>query len=49
LSKAQVPYRVIGVVGGNKLRITGNEYHLILSLLEIEEKYRRHIECVMVN
>jgi phosphoribosylformylglycinamidine synthase len=49
LSKAQVPYQVIGVVGGSKLRITGNEYHLILSLLELEEKYRRHIECVMTN
>jgi phosphoribosylformylglycinamidine synthase len=47
LAKAQIPYRVVGVVGGNKLRITGDDYHLILSLLELEEKYRRHIECVM--
>jgi phosphoribosylformylglycinamidine synthase len=49
LAKAQVPYQVVGVVGGGKLRITGNEYHLILSLLELEEKYRRHIECLMSN
>ncbi|MDR1204580.1 MAG: hypothetical protein LBL26_03740 [Peptococcaceae bacterium] len=47
LAKARIPYQVVGVVGGNKLRITGNDYHLILSLLELEEKYRRHIECVM--
>jgi phosphoribosylformylglycinamidine synthase len=47
LAKARIPYQVVGVVGGNKLRITGSDYHLILSLLELEEKYRRHIECVM--
>jgi phosphoribosylformylglycinamidine synthase len=47
LAKAQIPYQVVGAVGGNKLRITGDDYHLILSLLELEEKYRRHIECVM--
>jgi phosphoribosylformylglycinamidine synthase len=47
LAKARIPYQVMGAVGGNKLRITGDDYHLILSLLELEEKYRRHIECLM--
>jgi len=43
----QVPFKVLGNVGGDVLSITGSGWKVNLGLQEIEEKYRGAIECLI--
>jgi len=47
LNENQVPYKVLGNVGGDELSITGSGWKVRLSLESMEEKYRRAIPCIM--
>jgi phosphoribosylformylglycinamidine synthase II len=47
LKKLQVPYKVIGSVGGEALSIAGSGWKVKAELAEMEEKYRRAIPCLM--
>lgn len=47
LNNWQVPFKVLGNVGGDMLSITGSGWKVNLGLQEIEEKYRGAIECMM--
>lgn len=45
--KLQVPYKVLGHVGGKALQIVGSGWKLRLDTAEMEEKYREAIPCIM--
>ena len=47
LNSWQVPFKVLGNVGGEVLSITGSGWKVNLGLPEIEEKYRGAIECLI--
>jgi phosphoribosylformylglycinamidine synthase II len=47
LQNAQVPYKILGSVGGTILSIAGSGWKVRLELEEIREKYRGAIPCLM--
>ncbi len=47
LKKLEVPYKVLGNVGGKALQIVGTGWKLRLDTAELEEKYREAIPCIM--
>jgi phosphoribosylformylglycinamidine synthase II len=49
LNNWQVPFKVLGSVGGEQLLITGSGWKINLGLREMEEKYRGAIECIINN
>lgn len=47
LNEAQVPYKVLGSVGGEELSINGTGWKVRLDLDVMAEQYRRAIPCIM--
>jgi len=47
LKKLQVPYKVLGSVGGNTLNIAGSGWKVNVELAEMVEKYQEAIACLM--
>jgi len=47
LKKLQVPYKVLGSVGGDSLNIAGSGWKVNVEVAEMEEKYREAIACLM--
>ncbi|MDD4047971.1 MAG: phosphoribosylformylglycinamidine synthase subunit PurL [Clostridia bacterium] len=47
LRELQVPHKVLGTVGGESLNIAGAGWKVHLTLEDMDEKYRRTIECLM--
>ena len=47
LKKFQVPYKVLGSVGGDSLNIAGSGWKVNVDVAEMEEKYREAIACLM--
>jgi phosphoribosylformylglycinamidine synthase len=47
LKKLQVPYKVLGSVGGDSLNIAGSGWKVNVDVAEMTEKYREAIACLM--
>lgn len=47
LNEVEVPYKVLGNVGGSELSIVGSGWKVRLDLNDMEEKYRGALPCIM--